>query len=150
MASYYYSTIVELTPPPAPITASVVARVTALVAVASGTNPKINFASARCTFGIVSCGDSRVASLTTTTINLGSTPVAEAAIVITDARIQASTIIDAFVIVDSTGDNTQADHQHAASSWQITCLAAAGSFTLDIQCLIDLCWGTFNIRYVYV
>ena len=85
----------------------------------------------------------------TATIDLGSTPVAEAIVTITDAAIGATDYVEAFVMIDSTVDNSVDDHRHAAASWKLACLPAAGSFDLYIDCLVDLCWGTFKIRYAY-
>lgn len=83
------------------------------------------------------------------TIDFGSTPVSEASFTITDTNITATTEVEAFVVVDSTVDNDQEAHRHAAASWQLAALPASGSFTLYVTCLMDLCWGTFKIRYAY-
>ncbi|CAB4165500.1 hypothetical protein UFOVP820_60 [uncultured Caudovirales phage] len=85
----------------------------------------------------------------TTTIDFGATPVANASFTITDASIASSNYVEAFVMIDSTVDNDTDAHQHAAASWKLAALPAAGSFTLYITSLVDLCWGTFKIRYVY-
>jgi zona occludens toxin (predicted ATPase) len=84
------------------------------------------------------------------TIDFGSTPIAEASFTITDAAITDTMAVEAFIGGgDSTTDNTAADHQHAAASWQMSCVPASGSFTLNVACLIDLCFGQFQIRYAY-
>ena len=85
----------------------------------------------------------------TATIDFGSTPVAEGIFTITDASIGPTNYVEAFVMIDSTSDNTVDDHRHAAASWKLSCLPGSGSFELDIACLIDLCYGTFKIRYAY-
>ena len=88
------------------------------------------------------------------TIDFGATPVAEKPFTITDAVITAGMVIECFVSAgDSTADNlggTDSDHEHAAASWQCApSLGAAGSFTVKIVCLIDLCFGTFKLQYAY-
>jgi hypothetical protein len=85
----------------------------------------------------------------TATIDFGSTPVSSKVFTITDAAVQSTNYVEAFVMIDSTVDNTIDDHRHAAVSWRTSCLPADGSFELDIDCLLDLCHGTFKIRYVY-
>ena len=85
----------------------------------------------------------------TATIDFGATPVSEAVITVTDAALLATNYVEAFVMIDTTGDNTANDHRHAATSWKLSCLPANGSFDLYIDCLVDLCHGTFKIRYVY-
>lgn len=82
-------------------------------------------------------------------IDFGSTPVAEKTFTVTDAAISTTSYVEAFVMIDSTADNTVDDHRHAAASWQLTALPGTGSFELDVTSLIDLCHGTFNIRYAY-
>lgn len=85
----------------------------------------------------------------TATVNFGATPVANAVFTVTDGSITATSYVEAFVMIDSTIDNTVDDHRHAAASWKLVCLPAAGSFELDVTCLIDLCHGTFKIRYAW-
>lgn len=85
----------------------------------------------------------------TATIDFGSTPVGEAVITITDAAITSSNYVEAFVMIDTTVDNNSDDHRHAATSWKLSCLPSTGSFDLYVDCLADLCYGTFKIRYAY-
>lgn len=85
----------------------------------------------------------------TATIDFGGTPVVDAVITVTDAAITATNYIEAFVMIDSTVDNTVDDHRHASASWRLSCLPGAGSFDLYVDCLVDLCHGTFKIRYAY-
>ncbi len=85
----------------------------------------------------------------TAIIDFGSTPVAEKVFTVTDAAVTAAHYVEAFVMVDSTGDNDVNDHRHAAASWKLSCLPGTGSFDLDVTCMMDLCSGTFSIRYVY-
>lgn len=85
------------------------------------------------------------------TINFGSTPVAEKSFTITDASISSGMLIEAFVSAgDSHADNNTEAHNHAAASWRLApSLGGAGSFTLDVYCLMDLCYGNFKVRYAY-
>lgn len=83
------------------------------------------------------------------TIDFGATPLAEGSFTVTDANITAATVVEPFVLVESTVDNDQESHRHAAASWKLVALPASGSFTLYITCLIDMCHGTFKIRYAY-
>jgi hypothetical protein len=85
----------------------------------------------------------------TATIDFGATPVADKQFTITDAAIADTNYVEAFVMVDSTADNDVESHRHAAASWKLGALSNNGGFTLDISCLMDLCFGTFKIRYAY-
>jgi hypothetical protein len=87
--------------------------------------------------------------MVTATIDLGVTPLCNAAITVTDASISATSYIQVFVMGDTTVDNDLDAHLHAGASWKFIPVPAAGSFTLYIDALIDLCWGTFKIRYTY-
>lgn len=91
-----------------------------------------------------------MAGIGTTTIDFGATPVANGTFTITDAGVSSTNYVEAFAMGDSTVDNDLDAHKHAAASWKLLCTPASGSFTLDVTCLIDLCYGTFKIRYVYV
>ena len=90
-----------------------------------------------------------MAGKNTATIDFGSTPVNSASFTITDANITSTSYVEVFVMVDSTTDNNTDAHLHAAASWKLAALPASGSFTLYVDALIDLCWGTFKIRYAY-
>lgn len=85
----------------------------------------------------------------TATIDFGATPVDAKQFTVTEAAITGTEYVEAFVMVDSTTDNGVDDHRHAAASWRLVCVPYAGGFTLDVTCLIDLCHGTFKIRYVF-
>ena len=85
----------------------------------------------------------------TATIDFGATPTNDAVIAVTDAAITALNYVEAFVMIDSTVDNTVDDHRHAGASWRLSCLPTAGGFDLYVDCLVDLCYGTFKIRYAY-
>lgn len=90
-----------------------------------------------------------MAGKSSATIDFGATPVAEASFTITDANITATTVVEPFMLVDSTADNDAEAHRHAAASWKMVALPASGSFTLYVTSLIDLCWGTFKVQYAY-
>lgn len=90
-----------------------------------------------------------MAGVGTATIDFGSVPVTEKSFTVTDAAILPTHYVEAFVMTDSTADNSVEDHRHAAASWKLSCLPGTGSFTLDVNCLVDMCFGTFKIRYVY-
>jgi hypothetical protein len=85
----------------------------------------------------------------TATIDFGSTPVNESVITVTDAAISSTDYVDAFIMIDFTVDNNVDDHRHAAASWKLSCLPSNGSFDLYVDCLVDLCYGTFKIRYTF-
>lgn len=108
----------------------------------SGTYPNITFSA--------SGGGGGGGTAATATIDLGATPVSEASVTVTNASITSTSYIQVFVMVDSTADNTTEDHRHAAASWQMSALPNTGSFTLYINSMMDLCWGTFKIRYTLV
>ncbi len=83
-------------------------------------------------------------------IDFGPAPVASAEFVITDANITSSaTVVEPFVVITATGDNNAEAHRHAAASWRLSAESRAGEFTLYVDCLIDLCFGTFEIQYAY-
>lgn len=86
----------------------------------------------------------------TATVDFGATPLAEASVVVTDAGVSSSSYVEAFVMIDATGDNDTEAHQHAAASWKLACAPASGTFTLYVTALMDLFWGTFKVRYVWV
>lgn len=86
----------------------------------------------------------------TATVDFGSTPLAEASVVVTDAGVTSSAYVEAFVMIDSTGDNDTEAHKHAAASWKLACEPSTGTFTLYVTALMDLFWGTFKVRYVWV
>lgn len=83
------------------------------------------------------------------TIDFGATPVAEGNFTITDAAITGASIISPFVQADSTADNNAEAHRHAAASWQMSAVPASGAFDLYVSNNMDLCWGTFKVRYFY-
>ena len=87
--------------------------------------------------------------MATTIIDLGASPVSNASVTITNASISATSYIQVFVMGDATADNNIDAHLHAGASWKFITVPATGSFTLYIDALIDLCWGTFSIRYTY-
>ena len=114
----------------------------------SGTNIKtINGNSVLGSGNLTISGSS--APMVTATINLGSSPVSEAEVTVVDANITASNYIQVFVMGDSTVDNNLDAHLHAGASWKMVPVAGTGTFTLYVTALIDLCWGTFKIRYTY-
>lgn len=86
------------------------------------------------------------------TVDFGSTPVAEKlSLTITDAAISSGDSIECWVNAgDSHADNDTDAHKHAAVSFRFApSLGGAGSFTVDIYLLMDLCTGNFKIRYAY-
>lgn len=113
----------------------------------AGTNVTLSGTYPDITFNASGGGGGGAGYTATATINLGATPIAETSVVITDANATATSYINVFVQADSTVDNDAEAHRHAASAWQLTVLPAAGSFTLYIISLTDLCWGTFKVRY---
>jgi hypothetical protein len=85
-------------------------------------------------------------------IDFGATPVSEGSFTISDANISAGMVIECWVMGGDSvaGQNDAEDHRHAAASWKLAPGAAgAGSFPLDIYCLIDQCFGQFKIRYAF-
>lgn len=89
------------------------------------------------------------ATTATATIDFGATPVDEASFTITDAGITTSSYIEVFMMADSTIDNDADAHRHAAASFKFCAEPGTGDFTLYVTSLIDLCSGTFKIRYTY-
>lgn len=57
----------------------------------------------------------------TATVDFGATPLAEASVSVTDAGVTSSAYVEAFVMIDSTGDNDTDAHKHAAASWKLAC-----------------------------
>jgi hypothetical protein len=89
------------------------------------------------------------APMATAIVDLGVTPVSNASVTVTDAGVSAASYVQVFVMGDTTFDNNLDAHLHAGASWKLTPIPASGSFVLHIDALIDLCWGTFKIRYTY-
>lgn len=117
-------------------------------ALVSGTNIKtINGNSILGSGNLVISGGG--GSVGTATIDFGSSPVAEKSFTITDAGISTSSYINVYVMGDTTADNDLDAHLHAGASWKMVPVPGTGSFTLYITSLIDMCWGTFKIRYSY-
>ena len=85
----------------------------------------------------------------TATIDLGSTYNNTFVVTVTDAAINSAHFIQVYLRLEATTDNTVSDHQHAATSWKTSCIAATGSFDIYIDCLTVMCNGTFKIRYTY-
>lgn len=90
-----------------------------------------------------------MASTGSTTIDFGSTPVSEQTFIITDAGVNTSSLVEVFVVGTTTGDNDADAHNHAAASWRMIATPGSGSFGLNVYCTIDMCHGTFIIKYVY-
>lgn len=91
-----------------------------------------------------------MAGQNTATIDFGATPVDGGTFTITDAAILATHYVEAFVQhSDTTADNDANDHSVAAASFRLSCLPAAGSFTLEVILLFGMVTGQFKIRYVY-
>ena len=88
-----------------------------------------------------------VGTIATATIDFGSTPINEAQFTVTDANVTATSYVHAYLMADSTADNDVDAHLHAAASWKLSALPAAGSFTLYVYALEGLCFGTFKVRY---
>ena len=114
----------------------------------SGTNIKtINGSSVLGSGNLTVTGSG--APTATATVDLGVNPVSNASVTVIDAGITAASYVQVFVMGDSTVDNDLDAHLHAGASWKMAPVPAAGSFTLYIDAIIDLCWGTFKIRYTY-
>jgi len=101
------------------------------------------------TFAWVAGGSGGGPTAVTTTIDFGISPVDEASFTITDAGITTASYVVVWVMTDSTVDNDADAHRHAAASFKFAVQPGTGDFTLDVYSLIDLCWGTFKIRYTY-
>jgi len=115
---------------------------------ASGTNIKtINGSSILGSGNLVVSGSG--SPMVTATIDIGATPVNNTSVTVVDASISPTSYVQVFVMGDSTVDNDTDAHLHAGASWKLIPVPAAGSFTLYIDALMDLCWGTFKIRYTY-
>ena len=84
-----------------------------------------------------------------TTVDFGATPVAEATFTVNDASVTATSVVEAWVMGDSTVDNDTASHLQAGRSLRLTATPAAGTFELDVQAVLGLCSGTFKIHYAY-
>lgn len=83
------------------------------------------------------------------TVDFGAVPVTEGAFMVTVAGMTSANVISAFVMAESTADNDAEAHRHAAASFNLCCLPGTGSFTLYATCMMDMCWGSFKIRYSY-
>lgn len=116
----------------------------------SGTNIKtINGNSLLGSGNLTISGGGGGAAVGTATIDFGASPVAEGSFTVTDANISSTSYVNVFVMGDSTVDNDVEAHRHAGASWQFSVVPNSGSFTVYINNMADLCWGTFKIRYSY-
>lgn len=88
------------------------------------------------------------AAWSTTTVDFGATPVAEATFTIVDATVGVGSIIPLVVSGgDSTVDNDALAHAEAALRFCMAATPAAGSFDLYVMVLGGLVTGTFDVRY---
>jgi len=88
------------------------------------------------------------AAWSTTTVDFGATPVAEATFTIVDATVGVGSIIPLVVSGgDSTADNDALAHAEAALRFCMAATPAAGSFDLYVMVLGGLVTGTFDVRY---
>ena len=90
------------------------------------------------------------ASYASTVIDFGTTPTDDTSFTITNVSITPSSIINPFVIVGTTTNNTTDDHRWAAISWRMSAEAQTGQFVLYVSCTSGLCTGQFNLQYSYI
>ena len=80
-------------------------------------------------------------------IDFGATPVAEATFTVSAAGVTPSSNVQCFIQADTTADNDADDHRAAGRSFRMVPTPGANSFSLDVQCLLGLCTGAFNLRF---
>ncbi len=88
----------------------------------------------------------------TATVSFGATPTAEGSVTITgQTSIGSGSFVEAFIMADSTGDNTVTDHQLAGIMFRIVCgdIVAATGFTIYVTSIGGLVTGDFSIRWVW-
>lgn len=89
----------------------------------------------------------------TATINFGSTPVDEGSVTVTGQTgiLAASSHVEAFFMVDTTGDHTVDEHQEAAVMCPLVCgnIVDNTSFTIYAHTLHAAVTGQFKIRWVW-
>lgn len=85
---------------------------------------------------------------TTTTVDFGATPVAEAEFTVVDAACTAAkNVLIQISGTDSTADNDAPAHALAATFFAFSTTAGTGDFTLSIHLLFGLISGQIKIRY---
>jgi hypothetical protein len=88
----------------------------------------------------------------TAVLDFGSTPAAEASVAVTgQTGIAADSLIEAWVMGSSTGDNNEGEHLFAGVALKLVCgIPTAGvGFTIYATSMVGLATGTFNIRWVW-
>lgn len=80
-------------------------------------------------------------------IDFGATPVAEATFTVSAAGVTPSSNVQCFIQADTTADNDADDHRAAGRSFRMVPTPGTNSFSLDVQCLLGLCTGAFNLRF---
>lgn len=88
----------------------------------------------------------------TAVINFGSTPSAEASVLVTgQTAITGTTFVEAFMQGSSTGDNDASAHRYAAVALRfiVDDLVAGTGFTIFATSIAGLATGTFNVKWVY-
>lgn len=117
------------------------------VALISGTNIKTINGNSILGAGNIAISGSGAAPPTVVTIDTGATPKNSIELTLTDSSVASTNTVVAWIQGDSTVDNSVEDHRHAAAGWKLSTVPADGSFTLYIDSLLDLFWGTFKIKY---
>ena len=84
----------------------------------------------------------------TTTVDFGATPVDEGTFAIVDAALSGLTYAEAWIMRDSTANNTVLNHEIANAFIRLSC--SISGTTLTIHCFLEagLVTGLIKIRYV--
>lgn len=84
----------------------------------------------------------------TATVDFGATPVDNATFTISDGSLSGLTYAEAWVMRDSTGDNSVDEHETLGSLARLTCSISGTDLTVYCELLAGFVTGTFKIRYV--
>lgn len=86
----------------------------------------------------------------TETIDFGADPADEVSVSVTTSGLGADDHIEAFVMLDSTDDNDEDEHEMLATLGRFACkYVSATEFTLKCELIGLLAIGEFKVRWAH-
>ena len=84
----------------------------------------------------------------TSTIDFGATPVDNKTFAIVDANVSGLTYAEAWVMRDSTSDNSVDEHESLAAYSRTACSISGSTLTIYVEMVLGFVTGQFKLRYV--